>query len=78
MVEDGRLPLKAGETPIEKEIRFRTPGCYPMTGAVESRAFTVRDIVAELIQIRGSERKGRAIDNDRIGSMEKKKQEGYF
>ena len=77
MAENDWLPLKAGETPIEKEVRFRTPGCYPLKGAVESRAVTVRDIVAELMQSRGSERKGRAIDNDRIGSMEKK-QEGYF
>ena len=78
MVDDDRLPLKAGETPIEKEVRFRTLGCYPLTGAVESRAATVRDIVAELVQSRESERAGRAIDNDQIGSMEKKKQEGYF
>ena len=78
MVDDDRLPLKAGEKPIEKEVRFRTLGCYPLTGAVESRAVTVRDIVAELMQSHGSERAGRAIDNDQIGSMEKKKQEGYF
>ena len=78
MVDDDRLPLKPGETPVEKEIRFRTLGCYPLTGAVESRAATVRDVMAELLQSRGSERRGRAIDNDQIGSMEKKKQEGYF
>ncbi len=78
MVDDHRLPLKSGETPVEKEIRFRTLGCYPLTGAVESRAATVRDVMAELLQSRGSERQGRAIDNDQIGSMEKKKQEGYF
>ena len=78
MVDDDRLPLKPGETPVEKEIRFRTLGCYPLTGAVESRAATVRDVMAELLQSRGSERQGRAIDNDQIGSMEKKKQEGYF
>ena len=76
MVENDRLPPIAGETAIVKEIRFRTLRCYPLTGAVESRAVTVRDIVAEPIQSRGSERKGRAIDNDRIGSMDKKKQEG--
>ena len=78
MVDDDRLPLKPGETPVEKEIRFRTLGCYPLTGAVESRAATVRDVMAELLQSRGSERQGRAIDNDQIGSMEKKKHEGYF
>ena len=78
MVDDDRLPLEAGEAPVEKEVRFRTLGCYPLTGAVESRAASVRDIVAELVQSRGSERAGRAIDNDQIGSMEKKKQEGYF
>ena len=78
MVDDDRLPLNPGETPVEKEIRFRTLGCYPLTGAVESRAATVRDVMAELLRSRGSERQGRAIDNDQIGSMEKKKQEGYF
>ena len=78
MVDDDRLPLKPGETPVEKEVRFRTLGCYPLTGAVESRAVTVRDIMAELMQSRGSERQDRAIDNDQIGSMEKKKHEGYF
>ena len=78
VVDDGRLALKPGETPVEKEVRFRTLGCYPLTGAVESRAATVREVIAELVQSRRSEREGRAIDNDRIGSMEEKKQEGYF
>ena len=78
MVDDDRLPLKPGEAPVEKHVRFRTLGCYPLTGAVESRAATVSDIVAELMQDRSSERQGRAIDNVKAGSMEEKKQEGYF
>lgn len=78
MVDDERLPLGPGERPTQKDIRFRTLGCYPLTGAVESRATTVRDVLVELMQSRRSEREGRAIDNDQIGSMEKKKQEGYF
>jgi sulfate adenylyltransferase subunit 2 len=61
-----------------RRVRFRTLGCYPLTGAVESGAATVADIILELLQSRHSERQGRLIDNDQIGSMEKKKQEGYF
>ncbi|TQV77723.1 sulfate adenylyltransferase subunit CysD [Denitrobaculum tricleocarpae] len=78
MVDDERLPLAPGEVPEEKLVRFRTLGCYPLTGAVESSAKTVPDIILELLQSRGSERQGRVIDQDQIGSMEKKKQEGYF
>ncbi len=78
MVDDGRLPLEPGEVPEEKLVRFRTLGCYPLTGAMESTATTVPDIILELLQSRGSERQGRVIDQDQIGSMEKKKQEGYF
>jgi sulfate adenylyltransferase subunit 2 len=78
MVDDDRMPLKEGETPDMKLVRFRTLGCYPLTGAVESSASTVPDIILELLQSRASERQGRVIDQDQIGSMEKKKQEGYF
>lgn len=78
MVDDDRLPLADGEVPEMKRVRFRTLGCYPLTGAVESDASTVPDIIAELLQSRSSEREGRMIDNDQIGAMEKKKQEGYF
>ena len=78
MVDDDRLQLGPGEEATERPVRFRTLGCYPLTGAVESGAATVRDIIAELVHSRGSEREGRAIDNDQVGSMEKKKQEGYF
>ena len=78
MVDDDRLPLEPGEKAAEMLVRFRTLGCYPLTGAIESDAATVRDIAAELMHSRGSEREGRVIDNDRTGSMERKKQEGYF
>lgn len=78
MVDDERMPLDPGETPEMKQVRFRTLGCYPLTGAVESSADTVQKIVLELLQSRQSERQGRVIDQDQIGSMEKKKQEGYF
>ena len=78
MLDDERLPLEPGESPQEKSIRFRTLGCYPLTGAVESEATTIADILQELLQSRTSEREGRMIDQDQIGSMEKKKQEGYF
>lgn len=78
MVDDDRLPLAEDETPKSKLVRFRTLGCYPLTGAVESAATTVPDIISELLQSRSSEREGRVIDNDQIGAMEKKKQEGYF
>jgi len=78
MVDDGRLPLKPGEQPQIKPVRFRTLGCYPLTGAIESGAASVPDIIRELIESRFSERRGRLIDHDGPGSMERKKQEGYF
>ena len=78
MVDDERLPLAEGETAQMREVRFRTLGCYPLTGAVESSAATLPEIIVELLASRQSERQGRAIDKDQIGSMEKKKQEGYF
>ncbi|MFM9942662.1 MAG: sulfate adenylyltransferase subunit CysD [Hyphomicrobiaceae bacterium] len=78
MVDDERMPLQAGETPQMRRVRFRTLGCYPLTGAVESEADTLETIVDELFSSRMSERQGRAIDRDSAGSMEKKKQEGYF
>ncbi|MDN3556710.1 sulfate adenylyltransferase subunit CysD [Halomonas maura] len=78
MVDDDRLPLEEGEVPEEKWVRFRTLGCYPLTGAVESRATTLPEIIQEMLLTRTSERSGRAIDHDQAGSMEKKKREGYF
>jgi len=78
MVDDDRIPLKEGEVPEEKMVRFRTLGCYPLTGAVESEAATLPDIIQEMLLTTTSERQGRAIDHDSSGSMEKKKQEGYF
>ena len=78
MVDDDRMPLESGETPEMKKVRFRTLGCYPLTGAVSSEATTVSDIIEELTVSRVSERQGRVIDHDEAGSMEKKKQEGYF
>ena len=78
MVDDERLPLRAGETPENKLVRFRTLGCYPLTGAIESSANTVPAIVQEMMSSRTSERQGRIIDQDQTASMEKKKQEGYF
>ncbi len=78
MVDDGRFPLKAGEEPQVRNIRFRTLGCYPLTGAVESTARTLSAIIEEMRHSGLSERQGRAIDRDQAGSMEKKKQEGYF
>lgn len=78
MVDDDRLPLANGETPRSLCVRFRTLGCYPLTGAVESSATTVADIIRELREVRTLERSGRAIDHDTDGSMEIKKQEGYF
>jgi len=78
MVDDERLPLREGETPMMKSVRFRTLGCYPLTGAVESAAATLPDIIQEMLVTRTSERSGRAIDHDESGSMEKKKREGYF
>jgi sulfate adenylyltransferase subunit 2 len=78
MVDDDRMPLKEGETVEEKMVRFRTLGCYPLTGAVESTAQTLPDIIQEMLLTTTSERQGRVIDHDSAGSMEKKKQEGYF
>ena len=78
MVDDDRLPLRPGETPELRMVRFRTLGCYPLTGAVESAALTVADIVAELRRARTSERQGRLIDTDDVASMERKKKQGYF
>jgi sulfate adenylyltransferase subunit 2 len=78
MVDDDRFPLKPGEVPEEKSIRFRTLGCYPLTGAVESEAATLPAVIQEMLLTTTSERQGRAIDHDQAASMEKKKQEGYF
>ncbi len=79
MVDDERFPLEPGETPVERSIRFRTLGCYPLTGAVESEAATLPEIIQEMLLTTTSERQGRAIDKDEGGAgMEKKKQEGYF
>jgi sulfate adenylyltransferase subunit 2 len=78
MVDDDRFPLKPGETPVMKSVRFRTLGCYPLTGAVESTAATLPDIIQEMLLTTTSERQGRVIDHDQAASMEKKKQEGYF
>jgi len=78
MVDDKRLDVKEHETIENKLVRFRTLGCYPLTGAIESSAKSVEEIILELIKSKNSEREGRAIDKDQIGSMEKKKQEGYF
>jgi sulfate adenylyltransferase subunit 2 len=78
MVDDERLPLEPGETPQLRTVRFRTLGCYPLTGAVESDATTLPEIIAETLSARTSERSGRAIDHDNASSMERKKQEGYF
>ena len=78
MVDDDRLKIKENEKIEQKKVRFRTLGCYPLTAAVESDATTVEDIIIELLESKYSERQGRLIDNDQIGSMEKKKQEGYF
>jgi sulfate adenylyltransferase subunit 2 len=78
MVDDARMPLKAGEQPLLKKVRFRTLGCYPLTGAVESEADTLPAIIQEMLLTTTSERQGRLIDHDAAASMEKKKQEGYF
>ena len=78
MVDDDRLPLESGEVPAFRRIRFRTLGCYPLTGAIESEAVDVEQIVLEMLTARTSERQGRLIDKDEVGSMEKKKREGYF
>jgi sulfate adenylyltransferase subunit 2 len=78
MVDDDRLPLRPGETPQMKKVRFRTLGCYPLSGAIESEASTLPEIIQEMLVARQSERQGRLIDFDQSGSMEEKKREGYF
>ncbi len=78
LVDDDRLPLEPGEEPMMKSVRFRTLGCYPLTGAVESEATTLTQVIEEMLLTSGSEREGRVIDYDSAASMEKKKQEGYF
>jgi sulfate adenylyltransferase subunit 2 len=78
MVDDDRMPLEPGEKPEMKMVRFRTLGCYPLTGAIESTADTVPKIIEEMLRSRDSERQGRVIDYDEGGSMEQKKREGYF
>jgi len=78
MVDDERMPLRQGETPMLKRVRFRTLGCYPLTGAIESEADSLTAIIQEMLLARTSERQGRVIDHDAVASMEKKKQEGYF
>jgi sulfate adenylyltransferase subunit 2 len=78
MVDDDRFPLKPGEAPVMRSIRFRTLGCYPLTGAVESHAKTLSEVIREMLLTTTSERQGRAIDHDQSASMEKKKQQGYF
>ncbi|NWP56887.1 sulfate adenylyltransferase small subunit, partial [Escherichia coli] len=78
MVDDDRFPLRPGETPQMRSVRFRTLGCYPLTGAVESTAATVPQIIQEMLLTTTSERQGRVIDHDQSASMEKKKREGYF
>ena len=78
MVDDERFPLRPGETPVMRSVRFRTLGCYPLTGAIESDATTLPEVIQETLLASTSERQGRAIDHDQAASMEKKKQEGYF
>ncbi len=78
MVDDDRMPLNEGEEPQMRSVRFRTLGCYPLTGAVESKADTLTDVIQEMLLTKTSERQGRMIDHDSSGSMEKKKMEGYF
>ncbi len=78
MVDDDRMPLNPGEQPVMEQVRFRTLGCYPLTGAMHSDADTLEAIIGEMLESRTSERQGRAIDHDQSGSMEKKKKEGYF
>ena len=77
-VDDDRMPLEPGEKPIEKTVRFRTLGCYPLTGADVSNAITLPEIIGEMLATRHSERSGRLIDHDEDASMESKKREGYF
>ena len=78
MVDDDRLPMESGEAPAMKRVRFRTLGCYPLTGAIESEADTLTKIIEEMLRARESERQGRVIDYDEAGTMEEKKREGYF
>ncbi|MEQ8666011.1 MAG: sulfate adenylyltransferase subunit CysD [Rhodospirillales bacterium] len=78
MVDDDRMPLEPGEQPTKRSVRFRTLGCYPLTGAIESKADSLTAIIQEMLLTKTSERQGRVIDHDQSGSMEKKKQEGYF
>jgi sulfate adenylyltransferase subunit 2 len=78
MVDDDRMPMEEGETPEMRSVRFRTLGCYPLTGAVESTADTLPEVIQEMLLTKTSERQGRVIDHDSAGSMEKKKMEGYF
>ncbi len=78
VLDDDRMPLKAGETPVMRKVRFRTLGCWPLTAAMPSDATTLAEIVAETVGSRTSERQGRLIDHDQAGAMERKKQEGYF
>ena len=78
MVDDERFRLRSGEQPVMRSIRFRTLGCYPLSGAVESDAATLPQVIKEMLLTTTSERQGRVIDHDQVASMEKKKQEGYF
>ena len=78
MVDDDRMPLLAGEIPMMRKVRFRTLGCYPLTGAVESEADTLGEVIEEILLTTTSERQGRTIDHDANASMERKKQDGYF
>ena len=78
MVDDARMPLRDGERPQMRRVRFRTLGCWPLTGAIESDADTLQAIIREMMAARTTERQGRMIDHDQSASMEKKKQEGYF
>jgi len=78
MVDDDRMPLRPGELPVMRRVRFRTLGCYPLSGAIESDADTLGAVIAEMLAARTSERQGRLIDHDQAASMERKKQEGYF
>jgi sulfate adenylyltransferase subunit 2 len=78
MVDDDRLPMNPGEKPVMRSIRFRTLGCYPLSGAIESTAATLPEIIQEMLVATQSERQGRVIDHDQSGSMEEKKREGYF
>ncbi|MFT2111348.1 sulfate adenylyltransferase subunit CysD [Marinomonas sp. 2405UD68-3] len=78
MVDDERMPLKENEVPMMKSVRFRTLGCYPLTGAVESEASTLPEVIQEMLLTKSSERQGRMIDHDSSGSMEEKKKQGYF